>query len=158
MSSHRDIRRLTPAQHEERIRAAGAKSDMARLGHSLTRAAHANHVRPAAVLRWFSDSLARDRQGRYVAQPDDEVFVMTVTTTRGVLELEVRGSRDREAVGRHYDAIRRLLDPAIGDPGRLLAMRGTVVGGDELETDPDIVEELWLAGELDFVAVYVEDV
>ncbi len=36
-------------------------------------------------------------------------------------------------------------------------MRGTVVAGYELETDPDVIEELWLAGELDFLAIYLTE-
>jgi len=152
-----DPRRLTPAQQEERIQAAAAKAAMSRDGLSLQRAAGKYHLSGRAILRWFPDSIVRDARGHYFALPDDEIFPMVVTTTRGVLGLDVIGSEDRQAVGAHNDAMRRLLDPDIGDPRALRALRGTVVAGYELETDPDIVEELMFAGELDFLEIYLTD-
>ena len=146
---------LTPAQQEERIQAAAAKAAMSRDGLSLQRAAEKYHLSGRAVLRWFPGSIVRDPRGRYVPQPDDEIFPMVVVTTKGVLGLDVRGSVDRQKVSPHHDAIRRLLDPDIGDPRPLLAMGGTVVAGYELETDPDIIEELMFAGEIDFLEIYL---
>ncbi|MHB8459732.1 MAG: hypothetical protein ACYDAK_02950 [Candidatus Limnocylindrales bacterium] len=157
MAPRFDHRKLTSAQQEQRIRAAAAKAAMSRDGLSLRRAAGKHHLTGRTILRWFPGSIVRDSRGYFVARPDDEVFPMLVTTTRGVRELEVRGSVDRQAIGAHADAMRRLLDPDIGDPRPLLAMRGTVVAGHELETDPDVIEELTLAGELDFLSIYLSE-
>lgn len=152
-----DPRRLTPAQQEQRIQAAAAKAAMSREGLSLRRAAAKYHVSAKAILRWFPDSFSREARGHLAAHPDDEVFPMVAVTTRGVLELDARGSAERAALGEHAQAIHDLLDPDRGDPRPLEAMRGTVVAGHELETDPDVIEELWLEGELDFIPLYVQD-
>lgn len=158
MPSRYDPHKLTPGQNDQRNRAAHAKADMVRLRISLAEAARRNHLRPAAVRRWFPDSIVHGRPGHLIVSDDDEVFVLTVVTTDGVMELDVQGSAQREIVSHHWNAIGRLLDPRTGDPAPLIALRGVRVAGHELQCDPDAIEELWLGGELDFVQVYVEDV
>lgn len=152
-----DPRKLSPGQQEQRIQAANAKAAMSRDGLSLRRAAAKYHIPGRAILRWFPGSIGRDSHGRFVALSDDEVFLMKVVTTRGVLDLDVRGSASRSAIGLHAEAIKALLDPDRGDLGPLVAMPRTVVAGYVLESDPDVIEELWLAGELDFLSIYLTE-
>ena len=150
-----DYHNLTPTQQEQRIRSSRAKADMDRDRLSLSQAAARQELTAGAVLRWFPGSIVRDGRGPYRAILDDEVFRMVVATTDGVLELDVRGSDDRSTVGTHMSAIFQLLDH--GDPGPLLEMRGTVVGGYALETDPREIEALAIFGELDFLEIYLTD-
>jgi AcrR family transcriptional regulator len=151
--------KYTRAETEERITAAHAKYLMQHRGLSLRAAAHEAKVPPAAILRWFPGTVIKDDHGRYVALPDREVFRMQfVAKGFGLVEADVRGSHKRILVGRQGTAIHQLLDPRIGDDRWLRALRGGRVAGLELETDPDVIEDLYRAGMLDFVVIYVEDI
>lgn len=153
-----DPRKLSKRQAEERNRAAHAKNLMQRDGLRLRPAARIAKVRPNAILEWFPDSVVRDASGRYVARHDKEIFVMGfVAKGHGYVERNVRGSAQRQLVGRHWAAINSALDPRDGREGPLLALRGQTVAGLELETDINEIEELYFAGMLDFVVVYVVD-
>lgn len=151
----RDLQSLTPAQHEERIGAAAAKAAMQREGLSLRRAAAKYHVRPSAILHWFPDSVVRDRSGTYRGLPDREPFNMLAVVVGGTVAVTTHGSEERAILGQHAAAIRAALDPNKDNPGPLLDMAGTTVAGVELETDPDAIYELFLAGELNFLEIYL---
>jgi hypothetical protein len=130
---------------------------MSREGLSLRAAARRNHVTPSAIFRWFPDSVVREGRRLVRVLPDTERFAMVAVTTRGVVVIETESSGDRELLGQHGQAVRRLLDPAIGDADPLRMMRGQHVAGYELETDPDEIEALWFMGELDFLEIYLSD-
>lgn len=147
--------RLTPAQQDERVRAASAKAAMRRDGLSLDEAAARHRVRRSAVLRWFRGTIRRDAAGTYRALPDRELFPMTVVAPGGSVSVTTRGSAERELVGRHYAAINALLKD--GDADALQVMAGVSVGGAALETDPDEIEALFMVGELDFLEIYDTD-
>jgi hypothetical protein len=150
-----DPNSLTGAEHEQRINAAGAKAAMQRDGISIQAAAHKYHIRPAAIVRWFPDSVGRDRAGVYRAHPDREAFGMVVVSAGGVVAVTTHSSEERQMAGRHTAAIKAALSPDGYDPRPLRAMKGMRVGGVELETDPDEILDLFLAGELDFLEIYL---
>jgi hypothetical protein len=126
---------------------------MADRGYSLTRAAKEAGTTPASVKRWAPELLVKER-GRYKRVPTDRRYqLMSVLSTEGVVDVDTRGSRVRSLIGRHWNAIR--LYGAIGDVAVLAPFKGKRVGGVELESDPDRVEEYLRQGELDVDDIYV---
>ena len=78
---------------------------------------------------------------------------MSVLSTEGLRDIDVRGSRvpfaGRPALERHRSVCRHR--------GRSCAdqFKGKRVGGIELATDPDLIEEYLRQGELDIDDIYV---
>lgn len=108
---------------------------------------------PANVKRYAGEALVKER-GRYHATPSDRSYHrMSVLSTRGVVEVDTRGSRVRSLIGRHWNAIR--LYGAIGDTTLLAPFNGRRVGGVELATDLDQIDDYLSQGELDVDDIYV---
>ena len=150
-----DLTSLTAAQHEERIKAAGAKAAMTGDGLRCQRAAAKYHLRSSSVLRWFPGTIVRGPSGAYHALPDHEPFWMVAVGHDAQVSVMTTTSEDRSTLGSHAAAIRVCLDPDHADDRPLLAMRGTTVAGIELETDPDVILDVALAGGLDFLDIYL---
>ena len=78
---------------------------------------------------------------------------MRILTPKGVVEADLRRAEDRSVVGSHWSAIG--VYTRTGRVYRLREFEGVKVGdGIALETDPDAVDQWWVAGELDFLEVY----
>jgi len=150
-----DPRRLSRSQQRRRQVAAAAKAAMSHDGLSLRRAARIYHIAPTTIRRWFPGSIVRDASGRYRAHPDRERFRMVAVAVGGPVEVWTNGSQERALIGAHGQAIRTALDPRIRDVRLLRALQGSRVGGLDLETDPNELVELFLAGELDFLEIYL---
>ena len=75
-----------------------------------------------------------------------------MTSTKGVIARPVRGSRARSLVAEHANAVKVYLDR--GETEQLERFRGRRVAGVLLETDPNALDELQRAGELDFLDLY----
>ena len=138
---------LRPSQKQARARALDALSKV-RHGATLTRAAKEAGTTPNTVARYTSEQLHRER-GRVVASRSDRLFrVMNVITTEGVQEVSVRSSRQASVVGEHANAVKKFL--LSGDDEPLHKFRGVKVAGRELETRPEILEELQRTSELEY--------
>ncbi|MGO8873427.1 MAG: hypothetical protein ACLQPH_18890 [Acidimicrobiales bacterium] len=148
-----DYERLTPKEQEARHRAYEAISEMRREGVSLKVAAHRVGTTPKTVRRYASETLVKDGR-RYRATPSDRSYQrMSALSTEGLRDIDVRGSRARSLVGGHWSAIGRFA--ATGDVSVLAKFRQKRVGGIELATEPDLIEEYLRQGELDIDDIYV---
>lgn len=111
-------------------------------------------VSMASWRRYAPESLIRDRRGRQAVSKADRRYVgeMRITSTSGVVERAVRGSRQRTRLARHANAVRRYLET--GDPEPLDEFRGVRIAGVELETDPDRLDEYARQGEFEWFDLY----
>jgi hypothetical protein len=149
----REEARLRPIEREARARALEARALMSREGLTLSQAATRAGTTPGTVLRYVGPALEL-RGHRYVARKADRLYRrMLVTSTRGVVAADVRGSNAARLIAQHANAVRRYLDGRAG-PEALTRFRGKRVGGFELETDPEALEALARGGEFDFLDLY----
>jgi hypothetical protein len=77
---------------------------------------------------------------------------MRITSTEGVVERMVRGSRARSTIGAYQNAVRTYL--ATGDTTAIEPFVDKRVAGVTLEADPDTLEEQFMRGELEFLEIY----
>ena len=145
---------LRPRAKQARAEALDALAKM-RHGALLTRAAKEAGTTPNTVVRYVGDQLHREG-GRVVASKSDRLFRrVQVTTSEGVQWVDVHSSRPASIAGQHANAVRAFLK-APDDAAAELAMRnlrkfeGVTVGGKQLETRPEVLEELERRGELEF--------
>lgn len=138
---------LKPSQRQARARALDALSKV-RHGETLTRAAREAGTTPNTVARYAGEHLRREG-GRMVATRSDRLFrVMNAVTTEGVVEVPLSSSRQASLVGEHANAIKKFL--LTGDDAPLRKFAGVKVGGRELETRPEVLEDLERSGELEY--------
>ena len=82
--------------------------------------------------------------------------MLIVDSKRGLVEAKVASDSVASAIGEHHAAIGLYLET--GDESRLAALRGTKVDleGESyaLETDPETIENLALAGDLGYDDIY----
>ena len=79
---------------------------------------------------------------------------MRILSPDGVVEANLPDPDERSAVGGHWSAIGYYTDNGFTD--RLEEFEGVEVGeGIRLETDPNSIDGWWVAGEFDFLEVYV---
>lgn len=144
----KNLGELRPSQKQARARALEALSKVRR-GATLTRAAKEAGTTPNTVARYAGEQLHRER-GRTVASTSDRlVRVMNVITVNGVEEgVTLRSSRQASLVGEHANAVKHFL--ATGDDEPLRKFKGVKVAGRELETRPEMLEELGRTGELEY--------
>jgi hypothetical protein len=103
--------------------------------------------------RYFGHLLHRDEHGRvHATSSDREPFLLNVIDVSGrSAEKVVRGSVVRQRNLAHHRALAHFAGPDGGDPAILAPFVGKRVAGVELLTDPDTIEQLFDAGELDFL-------
>jgi hypothetical protein len=112
---------------------------MRREGLSLSRAAEAAGTTRATVLAYAGAALESKTGGRWQAKPGDRLFArMPAMTVLGPALVDTRGSGARSLIGRHNAAIAHYR--ATGDTSRLARFQGKQVGGQLLETDPDVID------------------
>lgn len=142
---------LTPAQKQARGRALEALSHM-RQGDSLTKAAKQAHTTVNTVIRWTGPAMEH-KSGKWTPKATDRlVRRMKVLTTDGVIDLEVRSSKQASAIGGHSAAVKDYL--ATGSEDGLRKFRGKTVGGHILLTDPEQLIDLASVGELEYEDIY----
>ncbi len=152
MSSDRPWQRLTRTEQEQRIAAARVVSAQRRDPTlTLSAAAEREGLSPQLVLRYFGRWYRRDPAGQLQPLPrDDEPFLMTVFSTRGVVEVEAPDSDARSLIGRHTATAYRLAE---GEPVDVSSFHGVRIGGTTLETDPDrLITMIWNGP--DFLEIY----
>jgi hypothetical protein len=127
-----------------------------RRGESLSRAARAEHMKPATVRKTLGRHFHQEGPGkRWQPTRSDRLTTrMNVLTALGPTSAPVRGSKERTRLGRYDIALRKWRR---GDPGaedEVLAFAGLSVGGLPLITDVKLLASLEDAGVLDFEELY----
>lgn len=80
-------------------------------------------------------------------------MMMRVLTPDGLVEIHLPEEEERSLVGSYWNAIGTYV--RTGKTHQLEEFTSADVGGGlVLETDPDLIDEFWSAGELDFLEVY----
>lgn len=144
---------LTPHQQEARHRAYEAIGEMRSRGLSLQAASRLVGTTPDNVRRYAPEALTKEGR-RYRATESDRSYQrMSALSTDGLRDIDVRGSHSRSLVGQHWSAVGRFA--ATGDVTLLAPFKGKRVGGIELASDPDLIEEYLRQGELDIDDIYV---
>jgi hypothetical protein len=110
-----------------------------------------------SVRRFFGHDLHRGPGGWSVPNAEDRSYHgdMVIISTEGKVERPVCGSKARRLVAEHANAVRAFLH-GDSDGDELKRFAGRRVGGVELETDPDRLEQLAYTGEVEFLDLYVE--
>ena len=119
-------------------------------GDSLTAASRKAATSPRTVKRYAGSDLGRIG-ARYRIVRDRAYRQMLVLTNTGVESVSV-ARRDASTAGKHWSAVGHYLKH--GDDSRLRKFAGKTVGGYELETDLDVIDELAARGEIDFEDIY----
>jgi hypothetical protein len=149
--SAKTFAKLNGRQRETYQRTLDALSGMRR-GQSLDLAAREAGTTPRTVRRYVGAAVKR-QGSRYVLGRDRLVRpAMRVLSSGCVERVDGLGRRDSRIAGRHANALKRYLDT--GDASELQRLRGASVGGYELETDLDVIDELAARGELEFEDIY----
>ena len=159
----RDLAALSPRSQEAFLNAAEAVSEARRNGttiaHEVDRLRRrGEHVSRASVRRYFAHDLERGPAGWAVPKPSDRSYHgdIRVISTDGVVERPLRGSRARQLVAEHANAVKAYLRGDDPDGDGLDRFSGRRAGGVELETDRGQLEELERRGELDDFILYVD--
>jgi hypothetical protein len=145
-------RRLPESSRDARLRAFDALAWMRADGLTLSAAAAAAGTTPATVRRYVGSELSRDGRLWQASRADRLYRRMAVLSDQGRVDVDVRGSRAASLIGRHFNAISRYL--ATGDGSMLAPFRGQRVGGVELVSDPNRIEQLAARRELDIDDIY----
>jgi len=148
-----DYLRLRPTERQARHRAFDALREMRISDLSLTAASRRAGTTPETVRRYAGSSLTQTGRRYQAKQSDRDYQRMAVLSTEGLVDVDVRGSAKRSLVARHWNAVRHF--GATGDIYQLRRFAGRFVGGFELASDPDDVEEYLARGEPDFDDIYV---
>ena len=148
-----DYEKLTLREQEARHRAFEVVGVMRNQNLSLHAASQLVGTTPETVRRYASDALTKEGRRYKVTRSDRSYQRMSALSTEGLRDIDVRGSRARSLVGRHWSAIGRFA--ATGDVTLLRPFTGKRVGGIELATDPAAIEEYLRRGELDIDDIYV---
>jgi hypothetical protein len=78
---------------------------------------------------------------------------MRILTRDGVIDALIEvGSKEASILGSYWNAVKHFLET--GDAEPLAPFRGVVIGGHELEVDPDWIEYWAYQGDLGFPDIY----
>jgi hypothetical protein len=123
-----------------------------REGIDLASAAEREGITVEALSWWVGDALHR-QGGALVPRKGDRLFRPMYAYSGGrVVDLDLRGSDAASTIGAYHSAVQHYLHHS--DPSRLARFAGKRVGGVELETDLDVIDELARRGEFDFESIY----
>ena len=149
----KSTQRLRRSEEAARARALDALAFMRTRDLSLAAAAREAGTTPNTILKWTGSKLTEKRGGRRVVTKADRLLrTMRVVSTEGVVDVDVRGSRQARRLAQHMNAVKQFL--ATGDAEALERFEGVRVAGVQLETDPERIEELGRLHELSFEDIY----
>lgn len=142
---------------EARERALATLALMRREGLPLRKAAKAEGIDPSTVLQYARPALRLGRGGDYWVRPHDNIRrTLNFLTSRGTVAVTVYDSRTASEIAEHWNAVRTYLRS--GNTSALRRFRGGVIltseGIREFVTDPDVIDRLADAGELEFEQLY----
>jgi len=108
---------------------------------------------PVDAVRWWAGDAVARKGGRWWPTPADRLYrAMYVYSAGEATPVEVRGSRVASRIGAYHSAVQHYL--RTGDGDGVAKFAGVRVGGVELETDLDVIDELGRRGEFDFESIY----
>jgi len=152
----RDLDRMSPRDLESYDRALQAVSKArGRLDRRITPAARASHTTVANVRRWLPEVLRRDAFGAIVASDADRAFrpLQVIERGGGIVDVSTRGSRVASAASTYAHTVDLYRAGLVG-PDAFELFEGKRIGGVELETDADRIDELDATGRLDDFEFY----
>ena len=130
------VRRIKIRNKAVRRRALAVISRMRRRGESLSQAARILHTTPRTVRKFIGKQLRRTASGRYSVKESDRLTrELNVFGPDGYELVSVRSFKQAQLASEHLNAVGRFL--RTGDPEWLKPFRGKRIGGIELLTDPD---------------------
>lgn len=142
-----------PRKEIEREQALSALSLMRREKLSLKEAAKKLDISPRIVLQHARGGLRRTITGNYYAKPVDEISrSMKFLTEQGIVSVEVTNSKDATIISKYLTATKSYL--STGKESFLAPFKGKRLGPHRFVTNPDILDELAEAGELEFDTIY----
>lgn len=144
---------LPAAAQDARSRALEAVSWMRTSRLSLSAAARASGTTPRTVRRYAAPALVQSGR-RATASPTDRLYrrMAVLSTNGGRQDVDVRSSAQASRVAAHWNAIDRYL--RTGDTTVLQPFRHRTVGGQQLVTDPAVIEAYARRGELAIENIY----
>ena len=126
---------------------------------SASAAARATGISRKKLIENAGSALQKLENGRYAAQPYDDLFrvVIVVSEDKGPVEVATRDSREASKAGKHSAAVQRYLET--GDDSALRRFQGQHIIDAQgnhvaLLTDIDELDRLGSAGELSFESLY----
>lgn len=154
-NSRSSLNPLTERQTEIRIRAVHVLGRVRR-GESFSQAARAEHVKPATVRKYLGRQFRQDAPGKRwkPTKFDRLTFAMNVLTPLGATTVPVRGSRERNILGRYNVALRKWRENEPGAEAELAKFKGQTVGGLPLITDVALLASLEDADAIRFEELY----
>lgn len=143
---------LPPAAQEARQGALDAIALARRQGIPLEQAARKEGSSIDSIRWWASEAVERNA-GTWRPRAADRLYRPMYGYTAGqTMAIDVRGSRAASDLGAYHAAIGAYL--RTGDSSALERFAGKKIGGVELETNPDVIDELARRGEFDFETIY----
>src|SRR5260370_19490074 len=143
---------MAPRDREAREQALSTLALMRREKLSLKDAAKRTDVSPRTVLQYVRDGLRRSG-GNYYAKRSDRISrSLNFLTDEGIVSIDVRGSRDATLVSKYMAATKNYL--STGKESFLAPFKGKLLGPYSFVTDPEILDMLADAGELEFDTIY----
>jgi hypothetical protein len=120
-------------------------------------AAREAHTSVRTIRKWVPEAVTTDAFGALAATRADRAFrpVSVIQRGGGVVEVSTRGSR-RATVASEYAHTLDLYRAGLVGPEAFQRFEGRRIGGVELETDPDRIDELDATGRLDDFEFYAD--
>jgi hypothetical protein len=143
-------------QVEAQNRAFRVKRRMLREGLSFTEACRLEGIKPSTARKYLGSALVQEAPGKpwKATKSDRLTAAMTVLTPLGPTTVPVRGSRQRNLLGRYNVALWKWRRGEPGAEAELAGFEGQTVGGYPLITDVKLLAALEDAGALDFEELY----
>jgi hypothetical protein len=146
------LAKLPPLARETRQAALDVLAEARRTGGDISAIAEREGITVDAV-RWWTVGAVRKGNGGFSVTGGDRLFRPMFVYSAGKAEpVDVRGDKVASEIGRYHSAIQHYL--RTGDSSRLAKFRGKSVGGLELETDLDFIDELARRGSFTFESIY----
>lgn len=143
---------LPAKAQQQRHVALDALATARREGVSLEQASRREGITPQAVAWWTGDAVTRSGGTWQVTGADRLLRPMYIYSDGQRVHTTVRGSRIASDIGRYHSAVGHYLNT--GDDSRLRRFRGVTIQGVELETDPDVIDDLARRGVFEFESIY----
>jgi hypothetical protein len=143
---------LPDTAKEKRRQALNVVALMRREDLTLATAARRESI-PVHVVEFYAHDALSGRGGTARATAADRLYrPMRIVSGGQNVDVDVRGSRVASLVGEYWNGVHIYLDT--GDDELLRAFAGKKVAGYELETDPDVLDELARRGMFEFDSIY----
>jgi len=154
-SAQQSLNPLSERQEEIRARAVRVLGKVRR-GESLSKAARSERIKTATVKKYLRRQFRQEAPGkRWTPTKYDRLTVpMNVLTPQGPTTVPVRGSRERNILGRYNVALRKWREGQPGAEAELAKFKGQTVGGLSLITDAVLLASLEDADAIRFEELY----